>query len=85
MRIAELPLIYIFPSNGVMPRNPTGPSAITCPLGRCVIRIAWADRVRMASPLLNCFPGSLAVRARSTVNIVKIVTHRQVAGTDTGD
>jgi hypothetical protein len=29
-----------FPSNDVMPRNPTGPSAITCPLGRCVIRIA---------------------------------------------
>ncbi len=39
----------------------------------------------MASPLLNCFTGSLAVRARSTVNIVEIVTHRHVAGTDTGD
>jgi len=34
---------------------------------------------------VELFPGSLAVRARSTVNIVKNVTHRQVAGTDTGD
>src|SRR5258708_2787748 len=32
--------MYRFPSNDVMPRNPAGPSAITSPLGRCVMRIA---------------------------------------------
>src|SRR5258708_17500773 len=80
-----LRLMYRFPSNGVMPRNPTGPSAITCPLGGGVIGIAGVDRLRTASSLFNCLGGSLeAVCAHSTVSMVKMVTHRHVAATDTG-